>query len=754
MALSTDIAAQTYNGTGSTTTGYPIPFKFWDASEVRVAIFTPEGSRITLGRPAYIVDEVVGEVRTRTAYASTHQVTIYRQVPYTQPTVYPEGGRFLAQTHESALDRVVAQVQQLARDLLRTVRAPVDAPAQPPVEPVANSLVGYDADGAFQYFDATRVRELALLAGDGANAVATWADDVAQPSTVPSFIGQLGVRRSDKSLWVALSTTGGDWVPAGVPFNSVSNEDELYAAMAVSRVVRIKGVIALTGGLVIETDDMVLDGDGPDAGLLLPHDGATQQTVCWVKSKRVKLRNLSVSTGHPLTSGRAYQDIGVRLAVDTGEDCSGLEIVGCRFKNLGWGILRDGTSASEPAMDVRITGCLFEGIYQGAIYLRWFCHNLRIIDNVFRQRTASQTHDIEYNAIYVANVCNDVIVAFNSIRRFGRHAIEIWNGSEPAAAASNVNVLVAHNDIREPLPWSTYTPIGISILGKGWLRQIGNSVDGVVIGLEVPGDPDNDGYHIVTDNGVSNSKSQALSVNGVNHAMIANNVVNRVAVDGFSGIPADTFGAQIINGGRNIRLHNNSFEDAGRFGVFLNGKSLTITGITQAVDAVFTVTSIANATQPNGWFPGKRICIRGLAGAAGSMADLNDKYYTITEVAGNTFKVGVDTSGKTAYVSGGRVQEDYIGLSICGNRFHVNQVLDAAWSGPGSFARSIYAYDFQQAVVQDNVRFVNNTLTGYWGSYSIINYGVVYQDYTGGTVSTTGAEVVIAGSNQSIPVFP
>jgi hypothetical protein len=134
------------------------------------------------------------------------------------------------------------------------------------------------------------------------------------------------------------------------------------------------------------------------------------------------------------------------------------------------------------------------------------------------------------------------------------------------------------------------------------------------------------------------------------------------------------------------------------------------------------------------------------------MTGLNDKYYTLTEVSGSTFKIGVNTSAMPAYTSGGRVQEDYVGLSIRDNDFYVHDEIDPAWSA--SFALSIYVYDFQQAVVQGNTRWKSNLLNSSWGDFTLINYGTVYHDFAGGSVNTTGAGVAITGSNQTISIFP
>jgi hypothetical protein len=768
MSVSSEVTNVTYSGNNSATIEYPVPFPVTDGSQIRVGIQVP-GAAFSQS-PSWAYTVVVGpsgtfSVTTVNPVAETSTVVIWREIPATQPVELPLAGRLPSTAIESGLDRATMQIQELKSTLSRAIKMDWSATPQADVAPTPNALFGFDASGNFEPVTAARVRELAQLEGNGANATATWATPASRPSTVPQFTGQVGIQRSDKSAWTALSTTAGDWTPATLPYETVTTEAELLLAIASSRIIRIRGVITLTSTLIITTNDVTLVGEGPNAGLTLPHNGAVQQTVVWVRAQRVKLIGLVITTNHPLLTGRNREDIGVRLAVDTTSNCSGLTVHQCIIRNLGFGILRDGSSTVVPAYDVRITECLFEGIFTCAIYLRWYCHNLRILDNIIRMRTASQTHAIDNNAIYVATKCDEMIIAFNSISRFGRHGIEIWNPSDdPAASASNRNVLVAYNDIREPLPIAGHTPIGITILGKGYLRQIGNTVDGVCIGLEVNGDPVNDGYNIVYGNGVTNSKTNALSINAVTHALVESNMINRVSVDGFtagggSPITTECVGAQIINGGRNIRLRNNTFWDAGRHNIKVQGKGVPITGITQATQAVITLSIAVDTTQPNGLYPNKRICIRGLGGVAGSMADLNDKYYTIVSVlsvpTGTQIRINADTTGKTAYTTGGRVQEDYVGLSISDNTFYVyDESVNPNLAGGSSMA--IYMYDIQQAIVQGNVRFTKTGLpSGYSTSYALQNYGVAYHDYTGGTVSTTTSSVVlIAGSNQTINVFP
>ena len=766
MSVSSEVTNVTYPGNESSSTAYPVTFPVTDGSQIRVGIQVAGEAFAQSPSWAYTVIEGAAgtfSVTTVNPVDDTSTVVIWREMPATQPVELPLAGRLPSTAIESGLDRATMQIQELKSTLSRAIKMDYSASPQADVSPVPNALFGFDANGNFEPVTAARVRELAQLEGNGANATATWVNPAARPSTVPQFTGQIGIQRSDKSAWTALSTTAGDWTPATLPYETVTTEAELLLAIASSRIIRIRGMITLSSSLIITTNDVTLLGAGPNAGLTLPHNGTSLQTVVWVRAQRVKLIGLVITSNHPLTTGRTHPDVGVRFATDTTSNCSGLTVHQCIFRNLGWGILGDRSSAVLPTYDVRITECLFEGIFNGAIWLLWFFHNLRILDNVFRMRTASQTHNIDFNPIYVAMRCDEMIIAFNSISRFGRNAIEVWNPSnDPAAAASNRNVLIAYNDIREPLLPAGGTGIGITILGKGYLRQIGNTIDGVYIGLEINGDSVNNGYNIAYGNGLTNIKNSAISINSVTHALVESNMVNRVSVDGSFPANSVTHGCLIINGGSNIRLRNNTFWDAGRFGVIVQGKGVPITGITQAAQALITLSITVDMTQPSGLYPGKRICIRGLAGAAGSMADLNDKYYTITSVlitnatnnTGTQFSINADTTGKTAWTSGGRVQEDWVGLTISDNTFYVyDESVNPSLGNASSIG--IYIVDVQQAIVQGNVRFAKTGLPGAYLPWGVANYGVIYQDFAGGTVSQTSGSgfTAIAGSNQSINVF-
>lgn len=77
-------------------------------------------------------------------------------------------------------------------------------------------------------------------------------------------------------------------------------------------------------------------------------------------------------------------------------------------------------------------------------------------------------------------------------------------------------------------------------------------------------------------------------------------------------------------------------------GVILDGTA-TITGITQAANGVVT-TSAAH-----GWSNGDQVFLSGVDG----MVEVNNRFFTISGVTATTFEINVDTTGYSAYTSGG-----------------------------------------------------------------------------------------------------
>ena len=124
----------------------------------------------------------------------------------------------------------------------------------------------------------------------------------------------------------------------------------------------------------------------------------------------------------------------------------------------------------------------------------------------------------------------------------------------------------------------------------------------------------------------------------------------------------------------------------------------TITGITQADPGVVTAAA-------HGWANGDVVLITDVSG----MTEVNDEYFTIANVTTNTFELsGVDTSGYTAYSSGGTADRNQTGYSymydLPSDCLRVREVLDSDWGADDSYdyrVEGTYLYtDVQDARVR------------------------------------------------------
>ena len=150
MSLPDVLPIASYTGNASTSTAYPFPFKVLAASHVKLYI---DG---VLSNDAITVtgvgDEAGVDVTTSVAYRSAsdplggQQVTLRREVPFSQETDLVEGGRIREESLEDALDYSVMQAQQLKEALGRAVQvAPGKTGSNLPSS--TNSTIGQDANG-------------------------------------------------------------------------------------------------------------------------------------------------------------------------------------------------------------------------------------------------------------------------------------------------------------------------------------------------------------------------------------------------------------------------------------------------------------------------------------------------------------------------------------------------------------------------------------------------------------------------------
>lgn len=127
MTISTTTSRVDYAGNG-VTTAFAVPFAFFGASELTVLERSAAGVETTKALTTdYTVSGGNGSTGTVTAVvapASGVQWTILRSTARTQLTDYVSNDAFPAETHERALDRLQAQVQEVERDAARSLVVP------------------------------------------------------------------------------------------------------------------------------------------------------------------------------------------------------------------------------------------------------------------------------------------------------------------------------------------------------------------------------------------------------------------------------------------------------------------------------------------------------------------------------------------------------------------------------------------------------------------------------------------------------
>ena len=142
--LTTTAKAGPYAGSG-TTGPFPVPFRFLDATHLRV-IRTAQGVETVLALTAdYTVTGVGATSGTVTLVAPLpvgQTLTVVRNVPATQEADYVPGDAFPAESHEEALDKLTMITQQLAEQTGRAVKVPITDSALDVTLPAAGERAG------------------------------------------------------------------------------------------------------------------------------------------------------------------------------------------------------------------------------------------------------------------------------------------------------------------------------------------------------------------------------------------------------------------------------------------------------------------------------------------------------------------------------------------------------------------------------------------------------------------------------------
>ena len=150
MTVSSETAKVDYTGDGTTTT-FPVPFYFLEDDHLKVVILAANVETILVLNVGYTVsgagNPAGGSITTAIAYGPFAQITIVRDVPFTQETDYQPNDPFPAASHEEALDKLTMEAQQLNEELSRSLILPISATASTELPmPEANSVIAWNQD--------------------------------------------------------------------------------------------------------------------------------------------------------------------------------------------------------------------------------------------------------------------------------------------------------------------------------------------------------------------------------------------------------------------------------------------------------------------------------------------------------------------------------------------------------------------------------------------------------------------------------
>lgn len=151
MTVSSETAKVDYTGDGTTTT-FPVPFYFLADEHLKVLTLSANVETILVLNTDYTVSGAGnpsgGSITATTAPAAGVQLTIVRNVPFTQETDYQPNDPFPAASHEEALDKLTMEAQQLNEELSRSLTLPISATASTELPmPEASSVIAWNQDG-------------------------------------------------------------------------------------------------------------------------------------------------------------------------------------------------------------------------------------------------------------------------------------------------------------------------------------------------------------------------------------------------------------------------------------------------------------------------------------------------------------------------------------------------------------------------------------------------------------------------------
>ena len=152
MTVSTEVGHNEYTGNGVTTT-FPYTFRVFDKSDLVVQIVDLEENITVLVLDTdYSVTGVGGynggNVMLRTALTSGYRIFVSRELPVTQETDLRNQGKFLAEVHEDAFDKLTMLIQQVFYNLSKVIKAPESGNwLVPTIRLRKNKIFAWDEEG-------------------------------------------------------------------------------------------------------------------------------------------------------------------------------------------------------------------------------------------------------------------------------------------------------------------------------------------------------------------------------------------------------------------------------------------------------------------------------------------------------------------------------------------------------------------------------------------------------------------------------
>jgi hypothetical protein len=208
MTVSTTVFRADYTGNGSTT-AFTVPFYFIDPAHLvvyRTQISTGVVTTLTLNSDYTVSGTSVstgGSITATVAPTSDQKISILRNIPLTQTTHYTTNDSFPSASHETALDTLCMQVQQVNEVTNRSFTL---SPSTSGINtqfpaPVANYALGWDATAT----SLTNIASAAQIAAASTNATNAAASASAASASATSAASSAATVAASSALLATFS---------------------------------------------------------------------------------------------------------------------------------------------------------------------------------------------------------------------------------------------------------------------------------------------------------------------------------------------------------------------------------------------------------------------------------------------------------------------------------------------------------------------------------------------------------------------